>query len=344
VTQPPPLESIPNQTPTLLSFRDRSTMLKVVGILFILAGALCGCLTAMTPLALIMPRPAGAPQQPVSTIVSGLAIYAALCAVLLTIGIGCVRKRRWVRPVIIVLSWIGLVGGIIGMIGWTVMAPQMGAAMRAATPPGTPAPPPAFVNIMIVVMSIFMAVIYVIIPSVLLWLFRGDDVRATLEHYDPTPRWTDGVPLPVLGLCALLALSVVWALMAAIQGWFLFMGVVLTGMAARVVALVVAGLFAATARLVFRRTMFGWTLALVLFLIMPIAWIVTLLRYDMIEIYRSMGMDESQLRVMASMWTSSSTLMAIVIGAAALATVIFTISVRKHFNADDDVPAPAPPM
>ena len=339
MTQPPPMPTIPYQTPRLLSFRDRSGTLQAVGVLFIIGGALCGCFTAMTPIALVAPRPAGTPQQPLSQILTAVVVYAILCAALLTLGIGCVRKRRWTRPLILVFGWIGLILGVMGMVMWTTAAPRMGLAMRAAVPAGATPPPPALVTVMVIVVTVFMAVIYVIIPSLLLWLFRGEDVRATLEHYDPTPRWTDGVPLPVLGLCATLALGGLWALMALLQGWFFFMGVLLTGVAARVTAFVVAGLFAATAYLCYRRRPIGWMLALALFVILPLAWVTTLLRLDTEYVYRQMGMDEAQLRVLRSMGGMTGPAMAIWISVVALAAIIFTIRTRSHFITPSDTMA-----
>ena len=191
------------RTPPVAGFKDRSSTLLVVGIFFIIAGALCGCGVLTMPMALIAPRPPNSPPPPrISNILIGALVYAFLCAALLSLGIGCIRKRRWVRPLVIVFGWIGLVGGVIGMIMWGFTLPQMANAMRAATPPGSPAPPAGLFKIIIGFMTVFFALIYVIIPALLLWLFRPGDVQSTLDHYDPQPRWTDGVPLPVLGLAA----------------------------------------------------------------------------------------------------------------------------------------------
>jgi hypothetical protein len=333
---PPPMPTIPYQTPRLLSFRDRSGMLQVVGILFIIGGALCGCLTAMTPMALVAPRPSGVPPQQVGAIATAVGMYGVLCGVMLTLGIGCTRKRRWTRPVILVLGWIGLVIGVMGMLFWTAAAPQMGEAMRASRPAGAPAMPQAFVTPMIVVTSAFMLLIYVVIPAGLLWLFRGEDVRATLEHYDPVTRWTDGVPLPVLGVSALLVFGAIWALMALAQGWFFFMGALLIGMTARVAAVVVAGSFVVAAYLAFRRTRVGWMMALALFIVLPVAWITTLLRHDMIDVYRATGMDATQLRVIEKMPAMASPMMAVSIGVTALAAIVFTIRARRYFLAPPD--------
>lgn len=313
-------------------------MLLVVGILFIIAGALCGCLTLMMPLALFAPPPPGAAPQRVSTIIVGLLVYALLCAGLVTLGVGCVRKRRWVRPLIIVFAWIGLAAGIMGMIVWGVALPSMGAAMRASLPPGAAAPPPGFYRTMIAVMTVFFAFVYVIVPTALLLLFRPPEVQATLAHYDPNPRWTDAIPMPVLGLCVLLTIGATWPLTCAVQGWFFAFGALLSGPAARIVALLVAAVFAIAAWLAFRRRPAGWWMAMVLFTVVPLAWIVTLLRYDMMDVYRAMGMTDVELRAVGNMRMMNSPMMSATTAVIAVALIAFTLGVRKYFTSREVPP------
>ena len=334
---PPPMPPLAYQTPTIVGFRDRSRTLLTVGIFFIIAGAICGCLLASTPIALVAPQPAGTGRPPprVSDILVAVLMYAVLAAALITMGLGSIRKRRWVRPVVIVLGWIGLVGGVMGMIMWGFTMPQMASAMRTSLPPGAAAPPPMFFTMLIVVMSVFMFVIYLVIPALLLWLFRPDDVRLTLEHYDPQPRWTDGVPLGVLGMCALLALGAVGALMTAVQGWVAAFGIVMGGVPARLSALAMAATFAVATWLCFRRRALGWWLAVALFVILPLAWATTLLRHDLPQIYLAMGRPEYEVRMMQSLHRRSGTWMAL--GTAVVGAVVLSFAwrVRNHFLSPD---------
>jgi hypothetical protein len=330
------------RSPPVAGFRDRSSMLLVVGIFFIIAGGLCGCAMASTPMAFVAPRPAGTPAPRAANLLVGLCMYAVLCAALMSLGIGCIRKRRWVRPLILVFGWIGLIGGVIGMIVWGFTMPQMANAMRAAAPPGATPPPAAFFKILVIVMTVFFAFIYVIIPALLLWLFRSSDVEATLRHYDPHRRWTDDVPLPVLGLAALLAVSAFWALTSIIQGWFAAFGLLLTGAPARLLSLLIAGLLALAAWLTFRRRPAGWWMAMALLTIVPLAWITTLLRRDMVDLYRAMGMSDAELRVIANMQVVNSTFMAICVSMLALASLAFAWYARKWFF-NHELQTPAPP-
>ena len=189
-----------------------------------------------------------------------------------------------------------------------------------------------------------MAAIYLVIPSVLLYLFRPDDVRATLEHYDPHPRWTDGVPLGVLGMCALLALGALGALMAAVQGWVMAFGIVTGGAPARLSALVVALAFVAAAWLCFRRSALGWGMAMALFVVVPLAWATTLMRYDLPQIYLAMGRPEHEVRMMQGLHPRSGQWMAAGIAVAGAAVVAFGWRVRKHFASRNlQIPVTPPP-
>jgi hypothetical protein len=324
------------RTPPVAGFKDRSTTVLVVGIFFIIAGALCGCGLLMMPMALLAPRPANAPPPPqVGDLVLGGLVYAMLCTAFLWVGIGCVRKQRWVRPIVIVLAWIALAGGVMGMLMWVFMLPRVGWAMRRSLPPGAAPPPAAFFNIMIALITGVMVLLYLVIPAALLWLFRPPDVRATLEHYDPRPRWTDGVPLGVLGVCALLALGGIGMLLAAVQGWIAAFGIVVGGAPARLSALAVAIAFAAATWMCFQRRATGWWLAMALFILVPLAWATTLLRHDLPQVYMAMGRPEHEVRMMEDLHRRSGTWMALGTMVMSLAVAGFAWRVRNHFLSRD---------
>jgi len=130
----------------------------------------------------------------------------------------------------------------------------------------------------------------------------------------------------------LLAVSGYWALTSVIQGWFAAFGILLTGGPARLLALLIAGAFATAAWLSFRRRAAGWWMAMLLFVIVPLAWITTLLRRDLVDLYRAMGMTDAELRVIANMQVMNPTVAAIGVFVLAVATLAFTWHVRKHFQ------------
>jgi hypothetical protein len=333
-------------TPGVRGFKDRSAMLQVVGIFFILGGLLCGCLAASVPAATMLPRPPSAPQQRPVDLVAALVLYAALAGGLITLGVGTIHKRRWVRPLVLIFAWLGLVGGTISTVMWTVMMPDFISAMQANLRAGAGPKPPAMVFTAIAVgATVFYVVLGIIIPSLLIWLFKKNDVQATLEFYDATPRWTDGVPLPVLALSVLLALVGLWSLMPLVQGWFFAFGAILTGWPARVPLAVIAALSLFAAWKAYRRERIGWRIAIALFAIVPLGWIVTMLRIDIPTLYAAMGRSAQEVEIARSMRFLSPATMAISVGVMTIAAIAFTLRTRRYFDAPPPPPdLPRPPV
>jgi hypothetical protein len=50
---------------------------------------------------------------------------------------------------------------------------------------------------------------YLALPGLLIWFYRGRNVRLTFQARDPRTYWTDEVPVPLLVLCALYLFFVV---------------------------------------------------------------------------------------------------------------------------------------
>jgi hypothetical protein len=67
-------------------------------------------------------------------------------------------------------------------------------------------------------------------------------------------------------------------------------------------------------------------------LIVPMGWIITLVRIDSATLYQAMNMPPEQVRIMESMNALTPKLMTVPIAAMALAGVGYTIWVRKYFS------------
>jgi hypothetical protein len=332
-------------TPETAGFRNRSPMLLVVGILFIIAGAISGCLGMFVPLALLVPRSASMPQQSIAHIISALALYAGLAAVGIVVGIGAVRKRRWAPPLILAVSCMGLVVGVFGVITWAFRAPRFIAGMKQTmTAGGAPAPPPGMINFIIGVMAIFMLMLYLVVPGVLIWLFKDDNVRQTVAFYDPKPRWTDRLPLAALILFLASILAAIFSLVAITQGWWPMFGAVLYGTAARVAAIVLAIGFSVAAWEILKLRMTGWWLAVVLWTLYVVSWIVTISSVDMRDVYQRAGIDTRQLQIMIDTHTLPDRWMALGSGVFLVGLNAFAVYARRQFGTSGAgaVPPPKP--
>ena len=135
----------------------------------------------------------------------------------------------------------------------------------------------------------------VLLPAVLLWFYKDEKVRTTLEFYDPNPRWTDRCPIPVLGLSIAAALAGFWMIPAAATGVVMLFGVIVTGFAAYAAAAIMCGIFILAARLVYLQRPAGWWLVVGLILLFAISVTISWFTVDLHTLYAAMGTPDAQL-------------------------------------------------
>ncbi len=171
--------------------RDRLTRLLVLGALLVLFGCgafLVGGFTLLSVLA------AGRFEQqahlrPVQVLPS-LIFYVAAAVLLITLGIGSIRCRRWARPLILILGWAWLGLGVLTFVVFFVLRPRILET--------TPSVGPRTAHWILGCMGGVQALLGILLPLLFILLYRGPDVRATFAARDPSPRWTDRVPTPLL--------------------------------------------------------------------------------------------------------------------------------------------------
>jgi hypothetical protein len=124
--------------------------------------------------------------------VLSLGMYLVAGVVLVTLGVGSILARRWARDLSLLAAW-----------AWLVVGVTTTAAMIFFVPRLMPVPPPDQAQTMTAVLTcmIFVcAILGVVVPIALILFYRSPNVRATCIALDPHPRWTERVPLPLLGL------------------------------------------------------------------------------------------------------------------------------------------------
>ena len=268
-------------------YRDRSTRLFVVGIFLIVLGccsALLGAFSALT--VLLLPDTSGAPGYGTGQVVSSFAVYVGLGAVLIALGVGSIRARRWVRPLVLILGWSWLAMGVMGGLMSAFMMPWMLDAFAAEDP----ALPWVLVGCFGTIFGLF----GVLAPVVLILLYRARDVAATLDVRDPREVWTDKIPTPLLGLVLWLAYGALAMAASSLYAVFPLGGTILTGAPAVAVYLALAALWAYLAVQLARRDRTAWWVA-VAAVVGLAAWGAAVLpRTDWNELLRLMGTPVDQ--------------------------------------------------
>ncbi len=262
--------------------------------------------------------------------VLGTVLYAALAALFVWVGVGSIRIRRWVQPIALILGWTWLLTGLIGLVFWLMMLPNIRSMVESAQPSEPPLDPGAYTAISLIA-SAFIALAYVILPAAFVWFYQDRSVRATLERHDPIPRWTDRCPLPVLGLSIGLWAGAVLCLTGFAYNVVPLFGVVLTGPAAAAVLILLAGACAWLGRATYRLRMAGWWGTLALTVALMAGQIITLLRVDMVDIYKSIGLPEEQLAIMRQYGGTATTGTLLASAVVGVACIGYMVYVRRWF-------------
>ncbi len=278
-------------------FRDRKGWLVFFGVVEILMGLVCLLMLGVMLLVVVFtPNGAtGTAAIPMKGLFNALFMYGFMAAFFITMGVGSILARRWARAIMLMMSALWLAVGTVSVIMIFSLLPQLfrGPAMNGQQlQPGVA----AMVEAVTVVFSI---ILFVIVPGVLFLFYRSPNVKATCEQRDPKPRWTDR-PLPVLSLAlvsGLMALGMALALFINIVPFF---GITLTGIPAMIYEVTFGAVAAWSAWHLYCQRMQGWLVIVGLSALGMLSWVVTVLRGDLLGMYRAYGIPQEQLQQMTA--------------------------------------------
>ena len=278
-------------------YKDRRTGLMVFGIMVIILGCLIALMVPFMVLGQLMAgHVKGVEPTPARLLIPGVLMYVGLAVTFIWLGIGSVLCRRWARALLLVLSWMWLICGVIGLGVMAFVLPQVLLHLPTGTPP---LPPLARMFITLFTLA-FSTVIYVIIPAVLVFFYQSRHVKATCEARDPVRRWTDACPLPVLAVSLMLGFAAVWMppMIVLYHSVVPFFGCFLSGAPGAVVLVVTMIAYLIAARALYKLNVVGWWIALLGFGLWLISALLTLARADLVQMYELMNFPKAQLEVL----------------------------------------------
>jgi hypothetical protein len=289
---------------TAIEYHDRSSGLVVFGVIQIVLGLLAALMIPLVGLGAFLTRFApGASMRP-AQYMSGMATYALISAVLLALGIGSVQTKRWARALTLVISWYWLITGVLVTVLMTAVLPvtvrsALHAQQNAA---GQSAALPAGVMAVILTLIIVLAAVFLIVVPIAFVVFYGrNDVAETCRHRDPVERWTDRVPLPVLGASVVFVAQALYLLSAGLTApMFPFFGRYLIGAPAVVWFLAFAVLDASLAVAFLRVKAAAWWIAVMAVLVRLLSMAITFRRADLMRAYAKLGWSDAQMQVLSS--------------------------------------------
>ena len=311
-------------------FKDRKTGLVVFGILQIIFGGFC--VLQIPFMIFVMIASAFVESSAFETMrptimIPAILLYVVLAVWFIWMGFGSIKARRWARALVLVTSWIWLVGGIGGLVYLLLFMPDMFDKTR-----GIEQMPAGAALIVKYFTIFFMAVFYVIVPAVLVLFYGSKNVKATCELRDPQVRWTDKCPLPVLALSLIFGFWAASMLFIGFYGWAIpFFGFVLSGMRGAAVGLGVMLLSACIAWGTYRLNIKAWWGAVLLIVGWAVSGSITFSRVSMLDYYEKMNFPEQQLEIIKQYSIPQGYVMALFCGLWLVGFLGYLLYTRRYF-------------
>jgi len=311
-------------------YKDRRTGLIAFGIIEIILGVLFAIIFISTTLiTLFMPFS----QQNSSTamnsnvMIAGTLFYVALSVAFIWLGIGSIKAKRWARTLWLIGSWVGLIGGIMGMVWMAIVMFNMGSISN-------PEVPKLMITIITCISLGFMFIFYVVIPASLIFFYSSKHTKATCEHRDPNIRWTDKCPTPVLALSLMCWYGAVTVFFVGFTGWTVpFFGQILSGTSGAIAVIISSAILVYTAWTSYRLKIVAWWTTLIMILF----WgtnAVTFSIVDLMEFYEKMNYTGQQLDAMEQLNLPAKPLMVSACIVGIVVSIAFIIFIKKYFTSE----------
>lgn len=310
-----------------VGYRDRTFGLVMFGVLEILIGGFCALMVPLGFLAAKLSPGLSSGGSDLKSTVPLVSIYAVVSVVLIWLGIGSIRARRWACDLMISISRIWLLTGVCMVLLTWIILPGL---VRAAGLGGDV--PPGFVRVVTVVSLAILILIYVLLPGALVLFYRSPDVVATCRARDPRPQFTDDCPPRILTLATMWGLAAISVLVMPAYNWiFPWFGRLLSGNAGALPWVGVAVICGILAWGSCRLRPWAWWGAVISTVLAAVSTMVTAVRVDSGEFLRALDLPHEQLDMLASLsWPgqSSIVLMLLVMWGAMLA---YFATLRGYF-------------
>jgi hypothetical protein len=228
---------------------NRRNWLIVFGVFSILLGTASGLIALFVSAFLIQEAGLRKPVAPVSELVLAAGTYAFFAFGFIALGVGSVRCRRWVRPVVLAFGAVIIAGSL---LKFTAIA---AAAWKNAINPTARIGNTNY-GAVVFALLIFLALIYVA-------FYSKDTVRQTLQAYDVKSSWCEQCPLPVLVAAAGLFVAGTGVVLLSTDSRAPFGGASLNGAPAVLIKLIYGIIILFSAYRIYSMKSAGWWIAIV---------------------------------------------------------------------------------
>lgn len=223
-----------NNAPILPPQKDRRGRIKTMGVVQIILGGFCCLFLLFGLLGVLLGRAFSSHVDGASTASLGASLaslgggYAIVGAFFFIVGIGSIKLRRWVRPIVLSFMWPSLFFGVGMFFAGLFLFPSLfdTIAVSSGVNLGFQR---TILSTISTVTTVFLFIVEVAVPGVHLLVYHPASARDTLDAYDKTRRAWDKCPAPVIGIAVSLITIGVMQLFSLGVSVVPFFGLVLTG-------------------------------------------------------------------------------------------------------------------
>jgi hypothetical protein len=272
-------------------YRDRSRILVAIGALLLLIGiavALLGpvemyCFYLFSEGGRFHYEGFGFGSFMFGNIASQIVGYYLIALVLIPLGYGHLKVRRWARTLALTLVGFWLVVGVPLIVVFAFVA-VASKDLSLAT---------------VLIMLVALALSYLVVPGLLIWFYRSRNVRLTFEAKDPQTCWVERFPIPVLVLCSLyLFYIVVLHILILFNGIFPLFGVWLVDFQGILLLDILIACLACLTWGTFRLRTWAWWGSLIYFGLLTSSSILTLCRSSLSDILSRMKFAPTEMEAL----------------------------------------------
>jgi hypothetical protein len=304
-------------------YRDRRLVLVALGLALIVGGIACASLGPIEMYVFYLFSEGGRfyfegfrfGSFMFGNIALQVAAYYLAAALLIPLGYGHLRLRRWARSLAVALLWTWLLLGVPLLIILFFMT----VSVKGFSAGGG------------IVFIMLLAASYLVVPWLGLRFYRGQNVRATFEAHDARPSAVEARPTPILVIC-LLDLFFLVALHALLLfgGLFPAFGTLLGGMEG--VYLIDAAVLLLGLLLwgTWQQHAWAWWGSVVYYALLAATWIVTFAQTSYAELLAWLRLPPTEMEALSGIPLRGYEL-GLFVGLPMLACLGVILAARRHF-------------
>jgi hypothetical protein len=309
-----------------MDHKDRTLIVALIGGLLLLVGIPIGFLGPIEAYTFYLFSEGGRFAYPgfgfgsfmFGNIASQIVGYYIIAALLIPLGYGHLRARRWARTLSLALLWVWLVvGAPLAVLFFFILAASKDISVAFA-----------------ITTMVLLALSYLVLPGAMIRFYRGRNVRLTFEVKDSNSYWIERLPMPILVLGALGLFAIVMLHIPILfNGLFPLMGHFASGRQGIELLTASIAVLICLTWATFNRWRWAWWGSLVYSALMTASLLVTLIRSSWAEILQVLDLPPREVEMLNGLPIQGYHL-AILIGVPLILTLGLIVWARPYFRPD----------